>query len=217
MLPSLEYIAGFLDGDGHIGITVSRPKGSAPQHYARVTFYSQSLVLLKEIQEVLGGGGTLSCNFSKENSRFGSSGCYRLYLSPTQAVPAAEKLLPYLRIKKEQAQLVLDLSASIRDNPVRGRTKNGWRNKTKPEVLAYRDALYARMKELNHELSRKFSEIRVNSVNTLERAKPSQSTAGKGTAAGVTTSGVSPNNNPRHERPSAETGVRDSLNCTVLQ
>lgn len=217
MLPSLEYIAGFLDGDGHIGISKSQPKKSAPQHYARVTFYSQSLVLLQEIQTVFGAEGHIRAITAKQRSRYGISGCYRLYLSPTQAVPAVESLLPYLRLKKEQGQLVLDLAKSIRDNPVRGRGKSGARNRTKPEVLAYREALFLRCKELNHELSREFSKIWVNSVETPEGATPSRSVKGSGFTEGVTATGVSPNNTPRQERPSVETDVRHSLSSTILQ
>jgi hypothetical protein len=125
--------------------------------------------------------------------------------------------MPFLRIKKEQAQLVLALAESIRDNPVRGRGKSGARNRTKDDVLAYRDALYLRMKEANHELSREFSKIRVKSVKTLERATPSEAVVGQGATETCNDYRVSPNNTPgKSARPSLTDG-RHSLSRTILQ
>ena len=88
MTPSYEYIAGFIDADGHVGIVKSRPAKSAPQYYVRLTLYSQNLAVLNAISEVIGG---YIQAFNNQKSKVGF-GCYRLMVKPSEAVPALEKI-----------------------------------------------------------------------------------------------------------------------------
>lgn len=188
-----EYIAAFIDCDGTVGITKAKPKkGTAPQYYARVAFYSQNLAVLQDIQETVGGQ---ICSPK-------SHGTYNLQLAPKDSLACLEATGPYLRIKSKQAELALRLHERIAATSVRGkRTASGARVYTPAEVLAEREAMYLEMKRLNKLDSKTFKENRMNSAKALKRVTPSQAAKGEGFAEGVTTRRVSPNNNPAHESP----------------
>ena len=211
MTPSYEYIAGFIDADGHVGIVKSRPAKSAPQYYVRLTLYSQNLAVLNAISEVIGG---YIQSFVNEKNKVGA-GCYRLMVKPSEAVPALEKIMPFMIIKKEQAELALRLHATISRHSYHGRSKAG-RLSTPQHITEQREAMYVEMKCLNHQDSLEYSKIWVNSEEAPEGVTLSQAVEGNGPTEGATTSSVSPNNNLSQERPASVAAGRHSLDSTIL-
>ena len=169
-----------------------------------MSLYSQNRQVLEDIKQVIGGRIIVEVT--------GNSGVYRLDLAPRDTVAALKEMLPFLRIKKEQAQLALDLHRHIDTHNVKGyRNSDGSYKHTSLDTLAEREAMFLMFKELNHRDSREYRKTWVKSVETLRRATPSQASEGKGSEEGVTTSPMSPNNNSDQERPTSIPAGRHSL------
>lgn len=190
----LAYIAAFLDCDGTIVIMGSKRKtkgcGERVEHYPKAMFYSQNLSVLHEIQAVIGGKVTPPNN---------GPDVYVLQLAPVATVECLRKLMPFLRIKREQGLLALELHKLVKSK------KFGRWNPITPEQLALRESMRIRMQELNHKDAVSFRSHRSNWVNSVkpssEEAIPSRAAGGTVPAEGVTAREVSPNDNPLQERP----------------
>lgn len=196
-----EYLAGFLDFDGTV-VVVSAGNGydGRRRYYGKICFYSQNLQVLHDAQETV--GGTIPPP---------AVDCYMLQLSIRETVEALRNLVPYLRIKREQALLVLKLHEMIDATPAppARRYGKGGSERLPEEVWAARKAIYLKMRELNHADSQALRKNRNKSVKPSGReATPSQAETGQrallgavGVSEGVTTRGVSPSNNLLHETP----------------
>jgi hypothetical protein len=168
--------------------------------------------VLNAISEVIGG---YIQAFNNQKSKVGF-GCYRLMVKPSEAVPALEKIMPFMIIKKEQAGLALRLHATISRHSYHGRSKTDGMLRTPGHITEQREAMYVEMKRLNHQDSLEYSKIWVNSEEAPEGVTLSQAVEGKGSTEGATTSSVSPNNNLSQERPASVAAGRHSLDSTVL-
>jgi hypothetical protein len=207
---ALEYIAAFLDCDGSICIVHSRRQNRRDEYYAKANFYSQNLDVLYEIRDIIGG------KITPPNTGM----VHTLQLSPKTTIAALKVLLPYLRIKREQALTVLELEKVNRSVKKVGRVGNihGGQEPVPDYIFEQRIALCDKIRCLNHKDSQAFRKNRVKSGEPSEgEAIPSQATEGIGSVEGVTTREVSPNNNPLHETPTGN--GRDSLSsvysCTI--
>lgn len=128
----LIWAAGFIDGEGYVGATNCTHGVSAKRNsYTAVINVGQvSRVPLDILQEILGGSvGPL-------RDRFGFHYQWRVY--GDKAAAAAARLLPYLVVKRRQAELLLEFQA----------TKTKSRCLT-DEVYARRVAIHAELRELN--------------------------------------------------------------------
>lgn len=97
----LAYIAGFIDGEGTIGIYTHNKNKSCLQ--VNVHIANTNVEILEEIHMVLGLGTVRA-------GRRGTSAwkpLYRLEFNHGEAKELLTDLLPYLQIKKEQAKLSL--------------------------------------------------------------------------------------------------------------
>lgn len=94
----LAYLAGQIDADGTIGIT-RRRDGAV---IGRFSLYTQDAELVRWCKEVTGVGSISVC-------RFKTTGCYQWQPAFYASVDLLRKLLPYLRTKKQQAELVIEL------------------------------------------------------------------------------------------------------------
>lgn len=200
---SLEYIAGFLDCDGTIVVVRSRRqnRGLRDEFYGKAMFYSQNLAVLHDISETIGGKVT------PPNTTM----VHVLQLSTKVTVAALRLLAPFLRIKREQALLVIQLAEIKAERKKIGKQYGlGGSEPMAEEEYAKRIALHNQVCDLNHEDSRAFRTNRVNSGKLSgNETILSQAAEGKGSAEGATTRSVSPNNNPIHEPPARK--GRDSL------
>lgn len=196
----LSYIAGFLDGDGSITAFLVKPSASGrrPRLDVKIYFFNQNLEVLLFIKDVLGCGVLLNHKTSA------ISGCYRLDIPISDSADVLRKLIPYLRVKKRQAELALEARMTI--NPKGGRTA------ISGDIQSHRECLVEEIQRLNARDGKAYKAKWVNSVDLskdvmAEETIPSQVAVGEGnvspfrSAKGVTTRRVSPNNNPVHENP----------------
>lgn len=123
----LAWLAGFIDGEGSIGI-------SKEWNYGRPTLkcnYRPSLSItnsnresLERAQEIVGNGAIITHKKrNRENPRYKPSYHYTLR-NPRLLVDILLELTPFLVIKKIQAILVADFCDSRNGNPGRGRYKS---------------------------------------------------------------------------------------------
>ena len=96
-----EYIAGFFDGEGHVSITWSKRRGMMnPKLCLKLT--NTYLPLLESIKEIYGGNIYAS---PKQYEHYLQ--CYALSLTVEQSKKFLNDVLPFLVIKKRQAELAL--------------------------------------------------------------------------------------------------------------
>lgn len=104
---TLAYIAGFLDGEGCISLSSNGTNRSV-----RVTFVQCDIRPLEKIQSLLGGAGQLTVFNSRRASKKKWK-THRYKVSGPGAVYLLEELLPYLIVKKEQAEIVIKYQKTL--------------------------------------------------------------------------------------------------------
>jgi hypothetical protein len=162
----LAYIAGLIDGEGYIGIKRSQPYQHLtgrvnPGYHARLCIKMVEESAIRFLAETLGGW------YFEEKRPNGGLSKRRLFSYQATDKAAAEVLravLPYLRVKRANAEAVLELRA-MQENARQYRTKvTGerdflhWTGKPvkvrnmaySDEYIAICDALWQRCKDLNH-------------------------------------------------------------------
>lgn len=138
---TLEYIAGFFDGEGFISIQKASNRTHSGSRYwliASVTNIHQGV--LNEIQKVIGGKVLFyKNNYTKHN------GCgfhYKITLYSKQAYDFLQSILPYLIVKQEQAKVAMRYQESLRHyNMGRGKMLSS-------EELAFQDKCYNDLRTL---------------------------------------------------------------------
>jgi hypothetical protein len=99
---SNEYLAGLIDGEGHIGFNINRYKKTEylqPILCINMTFQP----LIKQLHIELGGQYSIRKANYKENWK----ACYKWKVLCGQAIIILEKVFPYLIVKKDQADLAI--------------------------------------------------------------------------------------------------------------
>ena len=157
----LAYLAGVLDSDGSFSIAINRRQkfqGNRNPSYQEIVAIGQCDTQAIQLAKELFGGHTRHDESRGENRR----PMHYWYVSSKIASRACVALLPYLRIKKRQAEIILELRA-IKD---RGRKANTYLSeprmakgrygihprrfaKTRPEVIEEMHALAVKIRELN--------------------------------------------------------------------
>ena len=128
---SIEYIAGFIDGEGSFGIY---------PHQTRMTVSNLNVGVLYMIRESLGAGGRI---VSKSQGR----DCYELTMGATGLRVALPQLIPHLHVKRLLAELILEYLGPI---PIRNRI--GY--VVPPGELERRERLRKRVCEINRSRGR---------------------------------------------------------------
>lgn len=101
MPPSMDYIAGFFDGEGCVCLV-----RQSTDIWAAIFSVAQSTrPILEEIRDVLDCGGTIC---EKKYTGSGERTAYELIYRSTKAIAAAKLLIPYLRIKRAQAEALVE-------------------------------------------------------------------------------------------------------------
>lgn len=102
----LAYIAGFVDGEGCISMVRRKyeknPKWNV-RYTPRVTVTNGNREILEFIQSLFGGHMSEKKRYSEKHNT-----AWNLVISSTKSIYMATELLPYLRLKKPQAQLLID-------------------------------------------------------------------------------------------------------------
>lgn len=156
----LAYLAGLVDGEGYIGIKKSPAYRAItgrvnPAYHERIQVRMVDRAGLDLLSKTLGGW----LYTEKPHTRNGRPlWCYQA--SDQRAAEVCRTLLPYLRIKQQQAALLLrlrDEKAKPRKVAIRANVKNRWgrstsaiRHRLAPTSLSYRESLYLQIKQLNH-------------------------------------------------------------------
>lgn len=136
----LSYIAGFIDADGCISFNSCKAKTfHGKSHSPRISGFSIDRHVLDFIQAAFGGG----INASQGKSSLKRIH-YRWSLSGDNAVACVRKLLPFLRIKKEQAKLLCRF-----DDERLFHKRGNKKNKIPIEEFLRREDLAVRSKYLN--------------------------------------------------------------------
>lgn len=107
---SLQYIAGFFDGEGCVSIHLNRSRAARyanqqPRIVMQAAMANNVISILRKIQRQY--GGIINKQSQYANPRAKQS--YRLCFSEQAACKLLTKLLPFLQIKKKQAQLAIKL------------------------------------------------------------------------------------------------------------
>jgi hypothetical protein len=105
----LAYIAGLLDGEGNINIAKRCPNGTDTFRLT-VSVYNNSYKAIDFVCRHLGGHSYLLSNK-----------CLKLYWCSSKAQEVLKVLLPFLIIKREQAELAIAFQDLVNDR----RAKNG--------------------------------------------------------------------------------------------
>ncbi len=141
-IPSAEYLAGFIDAEGCLKLTKDHFAGWNPQYGARVQVCNTNRIVLEDLRRTFGGVITYQ---PRRSSRWKDS--YQLVWTGRRVEPLLLAVEPYLRIKRRHARIVMRF-IDHRKKTHRGRVGRFFGHLPK-HVIAYREALYERMKKLN--------------------------------------------------------------------
>jgi len=131
----LIYFAGIFDGEGSVNIEVQAPRENRKYYY-----YSLRIIIIntnKDLMEWL--VKNFDGKYSARKKIEGRKLCYRWAKCSREAAEILEACLPYMVVKKKQAELFVESMGTM------GVT--GWH--VSPEVRAHREHLYNQMRQLN--------------------------------------------------------------------
>lgn len=159
---ALAYIAGLVDGEAYIGIKRTKAYKNLtgrinPSFQERIQVRMVDKEAIEFIADTLGGW-----YYREKPSSKNGRPLYCYQASDKSAAEILQSLLPYLRVKRAQAEVVLKLRAN-KELPRSETTslhkvtcKNRWgqmqevnRRMLSDETIAHRQSLYERCKELN--------------------------------------------------------------------
>ena len=141
---TLSYLAGVIDSDGSISMYPRHPGPSAPHavsitYYPRVTVSQITTEAIELLHDTFGGFRGL---FQPPPLRPGTKSRpqFRWTVEGLAARTTIPQLLPYLRIKRKQAEALMEYYALPKGKP----------GSVLPmEITQARETIYRRMKELN--------------------------------------------------------------------
>lgn len=138
---SMDYLAGIIDGEGCIGIECMAPYKKKDGTWIRKhNYYTPRLTVVntsKFLMEIL--VSSLGGVYDTRKHIEGRKTCYRWHCFGETLEVAITAILPYLQIKYEQAETVLEFRKTV--------GKTGWN--VSEELLQTRHNLYLQCKELN--------------------------------------------------------------------
>lgn len=140
---SPEYLAGFIDGEGHLSLGKCPRRGRSTEYPVRVVVYNSNLELLTEIQRTW--GGNLS-DAGTRNPRWKPARA--LIWTNAAAAAVLARVAPSLRVKSRQAAELLNFHEHLR-KVRRGRDRAGHLLPLSRRELRFRAAYHERLKHLN--------------------------------------------------------------------
>lgn len=138
-LISPQYLAGMVDADGCINIVkMARSKrGEVERHELRLQVTNTDKAFIEMIQAQFGGHIRVA---GRSNPLHKTA--YHWSTQGAQAESIIRQIQPYLIIKKERAEVALQMRATMGQRKGRG-------YKVPTEVVELRESLYIKMKHLN--------------------------------------------------------------------
>lgn len=106
------YIAGFVDGEGYIGISIHRRKDwNRPYYTTQLNVYNTDIFALQSMAESAGVGSIyLAHRQERPEHKIG----YVWRTTGLKAIELLKELLPYLKVKHKQAELAIRFPADGR-------------------------------------------------------------------------------------------------------
>jgi hypothetical protein len=139
----MAYLAGCLDCDGSFGIyrntsiIAINNHAYSPLHQERIIFKQVKPDVVNLLYETLGGRKTFEPSHNPNHKSI-----YGWTATNIQAINCINKVLPYLRVKKPQALILLELHKRKQGNKSRGK-------RLSQAEITYRDTLHSQIKMLN--------------------------------------------------------------------
>ena len=142
--PQKAYLAGFIDGEGYIGLTFQRKKetsqhSATPRYHPYLIIANNNSSVLFFIKDIIGEGRVYRLKRSKENQLPG----FQYKLTKTNTLEALLSAIePYLFVKQQQTKLLIKYITTRRSRQLT--TGAGSRGKTsfgREEEQIYRELL----------------------------------------------------------------------------
>ena len=120
-------------------------RGQAPHHRPRISLSNTNRAVLEDIQRAY--GGILASQPARE---IGWKDSLQLIWTNGMVEGLLVRLMPQLRLKRDQAAVMIDFVLHQKNTPRRRQGPNGrFFAPLASDVIAYREGLYQRMKALN--------------------------------------------------------------------
>src|SRR5256885_10896066 len=101
MIP-VQYLAGFVDGEGYLGLARIRRDHRSPEYCLRLSVYNTNRRILEDIQRTT--GGTMAVIDQRPAGRKGS---YALIWTNASAPRLIRKIKPFLVVKAQPSRAIL--------------------------------------------------------------------------------------------------------------
>ena len=127
----LAWLAGIIDGEGSIFImkAARKDRERSFNYVLRLSVQSADGIMAKSCYEISGQGVCMDAVTKQVNN----SNTYKWQVSCTKASDLLKRLLPYLRVKKQQAEVAIKFQET---------TKKHWRQMTVDDYQQQEDAYY---------------------------------------------------------------------------
>lgn len=150
MKTTLAYLAGAIDADGYFGIKrwmVKCKTGSFPRFVCRVGLAEVTPEIPRLLSKTLGG----SLRVDRRSHRHdGWQDMWVWSVDSRIAAYSAKKLIPFLRLKKRQAKLLLALQREIDKGPMKASVRAGRQGRQLSlKSIRKREGIWNAMKRLN--------------------------------------------------------------------
>jgi len=146
-IEEIAYLAGIVDGEGsiYIGAFSSNPKTGAPHYQTNIEVTNTDIGLIDWLVNVFGGRrASYTAKQTPKNSR---RAVYRWMASGDRCTHLCEIMMPYLVIKKRQAEIMLQMRATFKHTGAqKGRQGTP---AVSQEILEIRKRLEAEMRALH--------------------------------------------------------------------
>lgn len=132
----LAWLAGIIDGEGSIFIMkqTRKDRERAFNYILRLSVQSADRIMAFECMKLTGEGATMDAPTAKENQ----SNTYKWQVSGRKAANILRDLIPFMRVKKDQAESALLFQES---------TKKHWKHMT-PKDYQEQEDFYYKLKQL---------------------------------------------------------------------
>lgn len=105
-----EYAAGFFDGEGHVSICVAHSKQWKRKYYAlHVVVVNTNLEVLLRLRDQFGGSIAPKKLYAAHHKP-----SYRWRICSRQGLAFLEVVLPFLVVKKKEAEVAIEFQSSMR-------------------------------------------------------------------------------------------------------
>lgn len=139
---SPQYLAGAIDADGCIGVAkmAQTIRGKSLRYDARLQLTNTNLPFLEAVQEQYGGHIKTASRGISANPKWKTG--YHLCWGTKGSELVIRQILPYLIIKKERAELALELRSTMGHYVGQGA-------KLPQDLMEKREGIFVEMKRLN--------------------------------------------------------------------